>query len=189
MTDMTGFIQDLSEGLTGTEDERLTRNHLDMVKTFGALADWPVERIVRLLRRCVTAGWVSFAGDERPVVVLTDEGLRTMRAERPARLRLPPPQSAGAKTRSRRTTREIDPGPELDLIQQALFESLRAHRLTVAKEGGVPPYVVATDRSLRDLCLLKPRDHAELLSVHGIGPSKADKYGDGFLRVIAESPA
>ena len=44
----------------------------------------------RLLRRCVSAGWVSFSGQDRPVVVLTDEGRAVMKGERPARLLLPP---------------------------------------------------------------------------------------------------
>jgi ATP-dependent DNA helicase RecQ len=66
-----------------------------------------------------------------------------------------------------------------------LFEALRAHRMQVARDEGVPPYVVASDRTLRDLCLQRPRTREQLLSVYGIGPAKVERYGDGLLRVLA----
>jgi len=53
----------------------------------------------------------------------------------------------------------------------------------------VPPYVVASDRALRDIAALRPRTAAELELAHGIGPAKAAKYGAGFLEVVAaEAP-
>jgi len=56
--------------------------------------------------------------------------------------------------------------------------------LEQAKTQGVPPYVVASDRTLRDLAMLKPRNADELKLAHGIGPAKAERYGSGFLSVI-----
>jgi ATP-dependent DNA helicase RecQ len=78
---------------------------------------------------------------------------------------------------------------ELDRDAQALFERLRAHRLEVAKAEEVPPYVVASDRTLREVALLKPRDLRELQQAHGIGPGKAERYGEGLLEVIRASGA
>jgi ATP-dependent DNA helicase RecQ len=181
--------------LVGATDDRLARSGLDQVRTFGALSDWPEERVVRLLRRCVSAGWVNFAGDDRPVVQLTEEGVRTMRGERPAGLLLPPVERRGARGRRGATDgttgangkrRAAEPVVVRE-ADAALFEALRAHRMRVARDEGVPPYVVASDRTLRDLCLLRPRTRAELLAVHGIGPAKADRYGEGLLQVLAEA--
>jgi ATP-dependent DNA helicase RecQ len=67
-----------------------------------------------------------------------------------------------------------------------LFEALREWRLDQARAQGVPPYVVASDRSLRDVATLKPRNLDELKLAHGIGPAKADRYGPGLLKVVAE---
>jgi ATP-dependent DNA helicase RecQ len=74
---------------------------------------------------------------------------------------------------------------ELDADAQRLFEALRAYRLALARSEGVPPYIIASDRSLRDLSQLRPRDARELLGVHGIGPAKAARYGEGLLQVVA----
>jgi ATP-dependent DNA helicase RecQ len=185
--------------LAGEKDPRLDRTGLGDVRTFGVLADWPVPRLVRLLRRCVTAGWVGFSGDERPVVNLTESGLAVMRAERPARLVLPPQHAAaGLPGRSRpsgagRAAGTLRGGVarELDGAAEQLFQALRAHRLAVARREGVAPFIIASDRSLRDLSLLRPRDERELLAVHGIGPAKAARYGHGLLQVVngGQSPS
>jgi ATP-dependent DNA helicase RecQ len=187
--------------LAGKEDDRLNRSGLSYTRTFGALHDWHEQRIVRLLRRCVTAGWVSFSGDDRPVVLLTEDGVAAMRGERPARLLLPAdsrPRAGVARMRRRdgkspdaaadsNAERRVEFAAEQDEATVALFEALRAHRLSVARDEGVPPYMIASDRSLREIAVLRPRSRGELLAAHGIGPSKADKYGEGLLQVISDN--
>ncbi len=177
--------------LRGGQDPRLSRTGLDRSKTFGTLSERSEEWLTRLLRRCVTAGWVDFQGGDRPVVVLTEEGEAVMRDRRPARLLLPP--SAGARRRhasgpapSARPARDAAPSDTPDAGAQALFEALRRHRLGVARAEGVPPYVVASDRTLREIARLRPRSEDQLLLAYGIGPAKLRRYGAGLLAVVAE---
>jgi ATP-dependent DNA helicase RecQ len=66
----------------------------------------------------------------------------------------------------------------------ALFEALRALRRDLAKEGGVPPYVIFHDSVLRDMATRRPASRAELAHLSGIGARKLDLYGDAFLDVI-----
>ncbi len=65
-----------------------------------------------------------------------------------------------------------------------LFEALRAYRLKLSKERGVPPYVIFGDRTLADLAIKWPRSLEELPQVFGIGQTKLEQYGEGFLAVI-----
>jgi ATP-dependent DNA helicase RecQ len=58
--------------------------------------------------------------------------------------------------------------------------------LSVARAEAVPPFVVASDRTLRDMARIKPRDETELLTVHGMGPVKITRYGEGFLGLLRE---
>jgi ATP-dependent DNA helicase RecQ len=173
--------------LRGDPDPRLERDGLDRTPTFGILREHGEEWLTRLLRRCVTAGWVDFTGEDRPLVMLTAAGRAVMKAERPARLLLPPLESAPrlAAPAGRRSA----PREPADGASEKLFEALRAHRMQVARTQGVPPYVVASDRTLRELAALKPRTTGELLQVYGIAAAKADRYGRGFLEVIARSAA
>ncbi len=181
----------------GDADERLERAGLTKVQTFGNLRDQPSPWLIALLRRCVSAGWVSFEGADRPVVTLTEDGRAVMKGERPARLLLPP-SSSGPKRVERVGPRRVEPAAdrapervadrepvELDAAALALFEALRRHRLAVARTEGVAPFIVASDRTLRDIAALRPRDLAELERAHGVGRHKAARYGAGLLQVVA----
>jgi ATP-dependent DNA helicase RecQ len=185
--------------LRGVKDPRLERMGVDRTPTFGVLRAYREDWLTRLLRRCVTAGWVDFFGLDRPVVALTDEGVSAMRGERPVRLLLPPLEKTPiAKSKSRdplapRTAapRKAAPRERAEVLgdrDQALFEALRSYRLKRASAQGVPPYVVASDRSLREIVAERPRSIDELLLVHGIGPAKAKRYGKGLLKVVLENP-
>jgi ATP-dependent DNA helicase RecQ len=175
--------------LRGDRDPRLERSGLDRTPTFGILSDCEEEWLLHLLRRCVTAGWVDFHGGDRPVAVLTEDGVAVMRGERPARLLLPtaaksPPAAVGPEPRRR----VVAPSEvELDAAEKAIFEALRRHRLDVARRESVPPYVVASDRTLRHIAVLRPRTLAELRDAHGIGPTKAAKYGKGLIGVVRDA--
>jgi ATP-dependent DNA helicase RecQ len=57
----------------------------------------------------------------------------------------------------------------------------------VARDEGVPPYVVASDRTLREIARLRPRTLDELRLAHGIGSHKTERYGAGLLAVVAGS--
>ncbi len=176
--------------LRGAADPRLESAGLHHTPTFGCLAEHPEAWLTRLLRRCVTAGWVDFVGGDRPMVVLTEEGGAVMRAERPARLLLPAgvAPSSGARPAGRTAPSAADE-PELDADAGRIFEALRADRLERARELGVPPYVVASDRTLRDLSRLQPSTLDDLLLAHGVGPTKAKRFGESWLRTIEAARA
>jgi ATP-dependent DNA helicase RecQ len=177
--------------LHGASDPRLERSGLQQTRTFGALSEYSEEWLLKLLRRCVSAGWVDFHGGDRPVVLLTEEGSGVIHEKRPARLLLPPsgrPGPCAAAARSPRVAASsrrsaLDDG-EFDARAQNLFDDLRGHRLELARAEGVPPYIIASDRTLRDIALLRPASLDELLLAHGIGPAKAEKYGPGLLAVV-----
>ncbi len=186
--------------LRGQDDARLRASGLDQTTTWGILEHRTENWLTRLLRRCVTAGWVDFSGGDRPVAILTESGAAVMRGERAVRLLLPPEKGAPPRATAvtgadrgrgfivRRKDRPDarDHAQDLRLDEAALvrFEALRAFRLATAQTEGVPPYVVASDRSLRELAVLCPVREEDLTLAHGIGRAKAEKYGQGFLRVL-----
>ena len=179
-------IQMAAKLLRGTEDVRLLRDGLDQTPTFGSLKEHSEKWLMQLLRRMVTAGWVDFFGGERPVVILTEEGRQVIHAERPARLLMPPTNTP--EFRAKRTPpTTLGPREGFDERAQELFEALRHHRMELARKGKVPPYVVASDRTLRDIALMRPVNLEELKLAHGIGPAKAEKYGDGLLAIVRQT--
>jgi len=178
--------------LAGLPDPRLARAGLDRTPTFGALREHPEPWLTQLLRRCVTAGWVDFTPGDKPLVVLTPSGRAVMKGDRPPRLVLPREGAAAARPLSGRGRsgprrgREETPD-KLPVQAVPVFEALRALRLALAREDSVPAFVVASDRTLRDIAFLRPRNRSELLRAHGIGEAKADRYGRQILEAVERS--
>ncbi len=172
--------------LRGRKDERLARSGLDRTPTHGILQEHSDDWLTRLLRRCITAGYVTFQGDDRPVVVLTGSGAAVMKGERPVRLQMPPLRSGSGSPSPTPTSGRRRPQPDAELADRdaGLFEDLRSLRLELARAAGVPPYVVATDRALRDIARLRPQTGEALLLCHGIGEAKAERYGSQLLAVV-----
>ncbi|MGQ0647443.1 MAG: RecQ family ATP-dependent DNA helicase [Gemmatimonadaceae bacterium] len=174
--------------LAGSADPRLERSGLHETKTFGALTGRNEEWILRVLRRCVSAGWVDFTTGDRPMVLLTPAGKAVLFATGPVRLLLP--EEASGQSRPRRGVgssgrlRERATAPTLSHEDAALFEALRSRRLELARAERVPPYVVASDRTLRELAELRPRSLSQLEGIYGIGPAKAARYGHQLLAVV-----
>jgi ATP-dependent DNA helicase RecQ len=178
--------------LRGTADERLTRAGLDRTTTFGALCEHAEDWLLRLLRRFVTAGWIGFSDGERPVVRLTEAGVAVMKGQRPARVLLPPVHRAQpAEHRRARRAAAAATGERVrysaDSAEARVFEALRHHRLDLSRTLAAPPYVIASDRTLRELASFRPRSLREMEAVYGIGPSKLERFGAGFLAVIAKA--
>ena len=67
---------------------------------------------------------------------------------------------------------------------QELFDLLRTLRKQIADEGGIPPYVVFSDRTLHDMAAQYPRTAETMLTVSGVGEVKLERYGRQFLRLI-----
>jgi ATP-dependent DNA helicase RecQ len=84
------------------------------------------------------------------------------------------------RERRRRGVAGAAPNP----VDDPLFEALRAARRDLAKDAGVPPYVIFHDSVLRDMAAQRPDSPAKLAMLTGIGQRKLDAYGDAFLAVI-----
>ena len=183
-------IQAAAKLLKGANDDRLNWSGLAQTPTFGTLDTYSEEWLLTLLRRCVTAGWVDFHGGQRPVVVVTDEGQDVIHERRPARILLPSLKTKRVKgTPSRSGGRRKASSTEIELDEDGrqVFEALRAWRVEMARKEHVPPYVIGSDRTLREIAMMRPTNEGELALAHGIGPAKIEKYGDAILRALTEA--
>jgi ATP-dependent DNA helicase RecQ len=172
----------------GESDPRLERAGLTRVPTFGNLREHSADWLLALLRRCVTAGWVSFTGGDRPVVVLTEDAAvmkrNAPRACRPPGAR-PPCGRAAPSAPVSASPRRAAPARHRDDLAAASRSSRRcAATGSTWRAPGHRAFIVASDRTLRDIAALRPALD-ELLLAYGIGRQKAERYGRGFLRVVA----
>ena len=80
----------------------------------------------------------------------------------------------------------------LNELGAALFEKLRSVRTELAAEKSVPPYIICSDKTLKDMCAKLPRDKEQLVDVYGMGEQKIQNYGEAFVTAVnsfvAENP-
>ncbi len=172
----------VAEMLHGTDNARLRRLGLCMLSTHGILSDHPKAWVLALLRRLITAGLVDITGGDFPIPFLTPAGIAVMKAEAPARVLVPPPESL---RRSRSQAPRERAVPELPSdVDRALFDRLRETRLRLAKDKGVPAYIVCHDRTLLEMAARRPASIDALAEVHGMGPARIASYGEPFLAAV-----
>jgi ATP-dependent DNA helicase RecQ len=171
--------------LHGDETEKTKKFGFTALSTFGLLRDRSLEWVIALLRALLAAGWIDLTQTEHPVPFLTRAGAEVMKGVSPARIVLPAePKAKQARTRREPRAQEVP----MDESARPLFERLRAHRAALAKERGVPAYVIAFDRTLAEMAMHRPGSRGQLMGIYGMGPSRVESYGDGFLEVI-KAPA
>lgn len=176
----------IAEMLRGVDSERTRRFGFTELSTFGLLRDRSGPWVLDLLRALLTAGWIDLTPTEHPVPLLTRAGAEVMRAQGPVRLSLPTEREPRARKRSAGGPRERS-GAALeaaDAPTRERFDRLRAHRAQIAKSRGVPAYVIALDRTLLEMATRAPRTSQELSDIYGMGPSRIESYGAGFLEVL-----
>jgi ATP-dependent DNA helicase RecQ len=187
--------------LMGSRAKDIRETPLARLSTYGILKGISKEVIERYIEALLDADCVDVVGEDYPKLELTQLGGAVMRRQqmlhlpfetRPAVAVLPRsvPKltptvvKAAAMGLPSRASKAMPTAPDA-----GLFERLRAQRTALARAESVPPYTVFHDSTLRDLAIWQPTDRDSLLQIRGIGPAKADKYGDIFLDLIREHTA
>ncbi len=187
----------IADIVSGEETDRVITLRHDHLPTFGVGSDRPRGWWLALIQDLEAAGLVRRREGAQSGLVVTDRGKRTLFAKE-AFVTL---ERSGSNRSTRLNARSVSPArgsgvggqraapAEARPDDEDLFQCLRALRRRLAGEQSVPPYVVFSDRSLRSMVELRPTDAGSFLLVHGVGDTKARRYGDTFVRAIAEFEA
>ena len=181
--------------LLGKKTPRVLSYGHDSLSTFGIGGELTEGEWRGVVRQLLASGLLAVKGDHG-TLALTDLSGEVMRGERPVVFRRDPPK-VPAPPRSKRAAAGSGAGTaagrpaaaELLPEAEAVFERLRAWRTSVAKELGMPPYVIFHDSTLRLIAASPPSTLDELRQVNGVGATKLDKYGQAILAVLAEDGA
>jgi len=166
-------------------DAVATRGH-DRLSVYGLLREATIDEVRGYIDPLMALGLLQQVGDPYPILQLTTEGLALMR-QPDARAALPlARQRRPEKDRVPRTSRaEAESWAGVD---RELFERLRALRLQMARERGVPPYVIFHDASLREIARSRPATLEALRHVYGVGAKKAADFGPAIIATV-QTPA
>jgi ATP-dependent DNA helicase RecQ len=183
----------VADVLTGAATGRIGQLRHDRLAAYGTLRGETKARVRGWIDQLLAHGLLARTDDEYPTVTLTEQGRAVLRGEGSA----PALASAGAVRATAADApvlaepgaAEAPPASEPGAYDRVLFEALRGLRRAIAEERGVPPYLVFSDASLRDMARLKPRTREALLAVKGVGAWKSETFGDRFLALIRQQSA
>lgn len=181
--------------LRGSRAQDLAWLNPERMPTFGMLKDVNEARVRDVLSQMATDGYLSIAEGRMPIVMFGARAAETAAPDFHYEIKRVERKSAAAGSgRSGGVADTADsanvPGDVLgsyipDDDEESLFQKLRELRRTIAQEIGKPPYIVFSDKTLRDMARIKPVTNAQFLAVNGVGQHKLDLYGQRFMQTIA----
>ena len=186
--------------LRGSRAQDVVSRGLDRCPTYGMLRDVPEARVRDVLSQMATDGFLFISEGRLPIVCFGPRAAETAadgfhyeikRVERRHGAALGPQVTArrGGVAYGVGGSAAVGAQDAAECTEddEALFARLRALRRDIAQEIGKPPYIVFSDKTLRDMCAKRPASPEEFLAVNGVGENKLNLYGERFLAAIAES--
>jgi ATP-dependent DNA helicase RecQ len=176
----------LIDVLLGVSNDKIQRQGHDALPTFGVGKELDRKEWSSVYRQLVVLGVIAVAHDSYGALRATEAARPILRGERTVRLRRD--KSASVK----RALKNLVKGQKADIVgalnaeAAAIFDALRAERGRLARDQGVPPYVIFHDTTLLALANRRPRTMDELADIPGMGEKKIERYGAAFLGVLNE---
>ncbi|WP_195640106.1 DNA helicase RecQ [Enterococcus durans] len=162
--------QMLMKVLAGSKEQKVKNFGFDRLSTYGLLKKYAQKDILQLIEFLISGGYLLSVSGEYPVLKVTESGIAVL---------------TGKKQVFKKEPKKV---VQLsDEAADSLFEALRELRTDLASEAGVPPYVVFSDSTLKEMSQQRPQNRLAFLQIKGVGQSKLDKYGEAFLAVIKEA--
>jgi len=152
--------------LTGSGDQKVKQWGFEKLPTYGLMKDWSQKEVNQLIDYLTASGYLLPSEGQYPLLSVTNAGIDVLLGK--------------AKVYRKQTkVKQL-------VVDDELFDQLRTLRLNLAQEQNLPPYVVFSDKTLRELAEVQPKTPIEFLQIKGVGQNKLDKYGDAFLALLSE---
>lgn len=184
-------VQHLVDVLRGKPTERVLKFNHNQVKTFGLGMDISDDAWRSAFRQLLAGGFVTVDAEGYGGLQLTQHGDDVLRGREELLLRKDTSTPASRKSSSDRgsaatgrTRKASASSPSAEQGFGTLFHALRQLRMSIAKSQGVAPYVVFNDRTLLEMAEVMPDSEPTFLEISGVGPAKAQRYAEVFLRCI-----
>ncbi|MDR1382895.1 MAG: DNA helicase RecQ [Planctomycetaceae bacterium] len=166
--------------VVGANTEKIRQFRHQELPTYGVGKEQSKAYWKTALNMLIARNILNVDDPERPVLKLTDAARMILKG----RQRFEMVRLIEKETKERRQS--AADLPTLSPFGQAVFETLRELRMLLAKEAGVPPYIVFSDRSLHEMALFLPQTDGEFLEITGVGQHKLELYGASFLSAIGK---
>jgi ATP-dependent DNA helicase RecQ len=159
-----GMVADV---LKGSKNKKIRQFGLDRLTTYGLLHKQTVQEIKDFIGFLAAEGYLRLTEGEYPIIKLGSRAAAVLKGGEPVWRKAPPKQE----------TRQ----------DNNLFDALRKLRKEIADRENIPPYIVFSDGTLREMSERRPTDRQSMLRINGVGEKKLEKYGEDFIQVIHQA--
>ncbi len=167
--------------LRGSKAEKLRRNGLDQLTTYGIMKDVSLQRLRNIIQFLIEERYLRIEGVEYPKLVLGERAAEVLHDRVPLTAPLPPIETRETQKKKRARDR----AQATDSSRSDLYERLKDLRFKLARERNMPAYIIFSNATLTDMCQKLPHSRDEFLEVSGVGTWKAEQYADYFLKEIS----
>jgi ATP-dependent DNA helicase RecQ len=157
--------------LKGSGSQRIKSLNFHKLSTYGIMKEYDKDTLKDMISYLISDGYINIAGDKYPVLNISKLGYSVLKGAEKVEIKKVFTKKAMAVEYS---------------YDKELFEILRALRKEISEELKVPPFVVFSDVTLKDMCVKYPLNERAMLNVTGVGEFKAKKYGNIFIEKIKE---
>ena len=163
--------------LAGSRDARIAEKQLDKLTVFGSLKAEGEETIRAMIDELIIDEVLELSDGQYPLLKAGPRAREALLGDEPIRMTL---HAKGQEPAQRRRV------GQKAIVDKTLLSRLNKLRRRIAEEQHVPPFIIFTNATLRDMAVKRPRTKSEMMRVDGVGVGKMERYGDMFLRVIRE---
>ena len=164
----SGLVTDV---LKGSKSAKIKQMGFDNLSTYGIMSDYSKDTIRDLISYLISEGYLKTVGDKYPILMLEPISNEVLFGNKLVAIK--------RKIEKVTTKSDIEENYDTDL-----FEVLRTLRRNIADSLNVPPFVIFSDISLKEMCCKYPTDENQFLNITGVGQNKFEKYGMDFINVI-----
>lgn len=157
--------QMIAQVLTGSKNKKVIEFNFHTLPTYGLLSNRSVKEVSEFIEFLISDELIAVEHGTYPTLKVTEKGKEVLLGKE------------NVLRKERVETKQI-------VQDHPLFEVLREVRKEIAQGEGVPPFVIFSDQTLKDMCAKMPQSDSELLTVKGIGEHKLVKYGSHFLQAV-----
>ena len=154
----------VAEVLKGSQNKKVKSFGLNQLSTYGLMADQTLQEIKDLIGFLTAEGYLCLTEGKYPLVNMGSRAAAVLRQG----------ETVWRKVQQKQEVKQDD----------SLFAALRKLRKDIADRENIPPYVVFSDATLREMCERRPVDTQSLLRINGVGEKKLEKFGTAFIDAI-----
>lgn len=155
----------LIDVLRGSKNKKVLDLNFNELSTYGIMKDYSGENLKNFINTLISHGYISQIEGAYPVLALNDRSMAVLRGEEQVHFK-------EFKVEVKKS------------VSNELFDILRELRHNMAKDAGIPPYIIFGDGTIREMSIKYPRNKNEFLDISGVGEVKYAKYGEAFINAI-----